>query len=313
MPIRDWLIGLNVPTTNADTYARDFETAGITNEQDLPRLGLTREDLKELRVSVGHRQPILDAIRVIDRDIRRTPSATAEARHDLIRRMFPVALSVGFAARLVDMPWVKGGQAFDYAQGEELARLLTAIFIVVSGWEWYHRDVRRRPLETPWRFIIDVMVVITTIVFLFSAKNQTIWLASLLVIFLLYILWDALSIYDYPADYDVGRPVHPGRIIAVYWRGFWNGPRRGPTTTAVWFLYFAAIAAASWLHFGGAPHQMFIACFFLFLGAVLLRLDGNYESGTPPVSSWRTQYRLLAIIGLMGLYWAASRFLPQYL
>lgn len=47
---------------------------------------------------------------------------------------------------------------------------------MVSGCEWYHRDLKDRPLNYPWRFYIDVAVVTYTIVFLYASNNEGIWL-----------------------------------------------------------------------------------------------------------------------------------------
>jgi hypothetical protein len=294
MPIEDFFRGLNLSTTDADIYAAKFTAKGLTDAQALSKLGLTHDDLRELRVNLVHRQLVLDGIRALSR----TASPIAEARQDLVRRFFPVALSVGFVARLVEMPWIKDGSAFDYAQGEQLARLLIAVFIVVSGWEWYHRDIGRRPLEKPWRFAVDVLVVIATVIFLYSSKNEFLWLLSLLAIFFLYVLWDMLSICEYPADYSVACPGGVN-VIGVYGSGFLNGPRRGPITNLLWLIYFLGIAWVSWKYFWNAPYQAFIACFFVWLGVVLLRVDGNYPRAaratpvpapvaTPPVPTTTT-------------------------
>jgi hypothetical protein len=89
--------------------------------------------------------------------------------------MIAVAISVGFAGRLVQMNWIKGTQ-FVWPTANEwivLLRLVVGIFVVVSGWEWYHRDIRDRPLNRPWRFYIDIAVVITTILFLFSSEGRS--------------------------------------------------------------------------------------------------------------------------------------------
>jgi hypothetical protein len=139
--------------------------------------------LAALRIKLIHRQTILDGIREVERGGEIQP----EDRKDFIRRLFAVAISVGFAGSLVHMPWIdQPDKWFDSDQTLELVRLATGIFVMVSGWEWYHRDLKDRPLKYPLRFYLDVAIVIYTIVFLYSSTKEGVWLFSLVVIFIGY-------------------------------------------------------------------------------------------------------------------------------
>jgi hypothetical protein len=311
MPVADWLRSLNLSDADVTDYETKFSNKEITDEQLLPNLGLVPQ-VQAIGVKLIHRQQLLDAISAIRgaapaEPAPRTASPRAEARRDLIRRLFAVAISVGFAARLVRMQWLEKGELPDYTQFEELARLFTAMFVVVSGWEWYHRDVDRHPLEKSYRFIIDVMVVVLAMIFLYSSKNAGLWFVSFLTIFFLYVAWDAFSIREYPGDYGVQRPAHLGRIIRVYWSGLWNGRRRGPITNLSWFMYFVVISMLSWCVFKGQDYQAFVSCVFIMLGTIILRFDGNYMSTTvAPVAGWKSQRRLGVIIGLLVAYAGVS-------
>jgi hypothetical protein len=116
-------------TTFSEAYATALLDAGIQDdEQDLPKVGLTWEDLKELGVAVGYRHRILKAIqKIAPPELKREGTDSAKDRHDLIKRFVPIALSVGFAARLVDINWVKKGTPITYDQWEQLARLFEAV------------------------------------------------------------------------------------------------------------------------------------------------------------------------------------------
>jgi hypothetical protein len=300
MPVADWLRSLNLSDADVTDYEKKFSDKGITDEQLLPNMGLVPQDLYDIGIKLIHRQQLLDAISAIP-GAARTASPRAEARRDLIRRLFPVAISVGFAARLIHMKWLENGILPNYTESEELARLFTAMFLVVSGWELYHRDVDRFPLEKSYRFIIDVMLKVLTIIFLYSSGNTVLWFVSFLTIFFLYVVWDAFSIREYPDCYDVQRPAHLGRIISVYWSGLWNGTRRGLITYLSWFIYFAVIPMLSWCVFKGQGHQAFVSCVFIILGSIVLRFDES--------AGWKSQRRLGVIVGLLVAYAGGSALL----
>jgi hypothetical protein len=301
MNLKDWLRAKVVPDdATAETYANALIAEGITdNEQDLPNVGLTWEDLKDIRaIKVGYRNRILKAIREIGQPVLvRKPNEAAEARHDLIKRFLPVALSVGFAARLVDINWVKNGTPITYDQLEQLARLFTGVFVAVSGWEWYHRDLKWHPLNNAGRFFVDVAVVITTIVFLYSAKDEAHWFGSLIFIFFLYLIWDGLTIWEYKEDF------HPSTGPL----GF--QPLRGPITDFLWFIYFVAIAYLTLWPFSTYNYQTFVACLFVFLGALSLRLLASEPEGMSGGQlAWAAFVRGLVVIGLIAVYFIVSIF-----
>jgi hypothetical protein len=218
--------------------------------------------------------------------------------------LFPVAISVGFAARLIiliiHMKWLENGILPNYTESEELARLFTAMFLVVSGWELYHRDVDRFPLEKSYRFIIDVMIKVLTIIFLYSSWNAVLRFVSFLTIFSLYVVWDAFSIREYPDCYDVKRPAHLGRIVSVYWSGLWNGTRRGPITYLSWFIYFAVIPMLSWCVFKGQGHQAFVSAFSSFWAPSSCVSTSPTVVCLPTTTVGRPSTALAAIVAFMG-------------
>jgi hypothetical protein len=223
MTLETWFrtIGLDAEATN---YAGRFNQAAIPgDETQLLDLGLTRDDLRQMGVKAGHFQTILDGIGNIERD----GTNLADDRKDFVRRMFAVAISVGFAGRLVQMNWIKGSQ-FVWPTATEwivLLRLVVGILVVVSGWEWYHRDIRVRPLKHPWRFYIDIAVVITTILFLFASDKEEVWLSSLVLIFALYLLWDAVSALEFRTT----------AAQAQIWSAF--------ATNAIWFGFSSSCSS----------------------------------------------------------------------
>jgi hypothetical protein len=74
MTLETWFrrIGLDAETTN---YAGKFNQAAIPDDEtQLPELGLTRDDLRQMGVKAGHFQTILDGIGNIERDGRTWPT-----------------------------------------------------------------------------------------------------------------------------------------------------------------------------------------------------------------------------------------------
>jgi hypothetical protein len=280
MPLRDWFRSKGIPDGDADgqagAYANAFTTAEIPNdEKQLPKLGLTRDDLRTLNVKAGHLQIILDGIADVERD----GQSLADDRKDFIRRFVAVAVGVGFATRLVHMPWIDDiNKLFERAQIEELVRLGTGIFVVVSGWEWYHRDLKDRPLNYPWRFYVDVAVVIYTIVFLYSSNNEGVWFFSLVAIFGLYVLWDSVSLIELRQASDVVRK--------SIWSGF--------VTNIIWLGFFM------FLFFDRNNHPL-ATCLFVFLAAAVLRALGGLRV-PPAITIGGLVVRFIIVGGLAALY-----------
>jgi hypothetical protein len=70
-----------------------------------------------------------------------------------------VAIGVGFAGRLALMNWLIGGYSPSGDDLRQLARLLTAMFVIVLSWDWYARDIGRYPLKRILRFLVDVAII----------------------------------------------------------------------------------------------------------------------------------------------------------
>ena len=78
--------------------------------------------------------------------------ARAEARADLIRRLFAVAISVGFAATLARMTWVQNGTLPNPAELNQTLILGTALLAAILGWDGHLVAMSEKPLFGFWRF-----------------------------------------------------------------------------------------------------------------------------------------------------------------
>jgi hypothetical protein len=166
MTIETWLASHQL---EGNRYHEFFANHAIQDEQELPCLALTNEDLRYIGIKIGHRKKLLSAIAAV-RAAGQLPTPTAatilpNARMDLIRRLIAIAISVGFVARLAKMDWLTGGQLPSEAgQWEEITRIATAMVLIVAGWEWYHRDVDTLPLNRRYRFVVDILIVVMSVV-----------------------------------------------------------------------------------------------------------------------------------------------------
>ena len=276
MTLKAWFQSKGIADPEAGEYADAFKDAKIPDDETkLPKLRLTREDLSLLGVKAGHLQTVLDLIG----DVERGSESLADDRKDFIRRFVAVAVSVGFASRLIHMSWIDDiNKLFEREQIEQLVRLATGIFVVVSGWEWYHRDLKDRPLNYPWRFYIDVAVVTYTIVFLYASNNEGIWLFSLVAIFGLYVLWDIAALIEF------------GRASTVLREKIWSGF----ITNIIWSAFF-------WLLFLDRNDHPLATCLFVFLAAAFLRALGSLQIPSA-VTFWGAVARVAIVGGLAALY-----------
>jgi hypothetical protein len=230
-----------------------------------------------------------------------------EAREDLIRRIVPVAISVGFAAFLVNMHWLREVSIPNPLEWEQLARLFTALLVILLGWDWYHRDTDKYPATTLPRFIVDVLVVIASLIFLISSAHERVWLLSLIAIFVLYVIWDCLTYHQQFKAFITSIPkgkwtrLQSARAILNSYKSN-EGERdkiRSLLTNVSWLIYFIGIFGLDFLFQYPAWERALVPCFFVAWGAVLLWRDGNNER-SGDAHGWTMKKRCSAI----GLLWA---------
>jgi hypothetical protein len=168
-------------------------------------------------------------------------------RNDLIRRLFAVAISVGAAATLAEMPWIKApGRAPCFPEYQQLSILIAAMYATVLSWDGYLLSIDNKPLRNFWRFAIDIFLVFVYMFLLMTSKLLVWWTFLHAFIFVLYVIWDALTIRDWPSKYflhDSG----PQTVMRAYVGGFRNSAEinRGPIVTLFWGLYFWVLYFAS--------------------------------------------------------------------
>jgi FtsH-binding integral membrane protein len=178
--------------------------------------------------------------------------ARSRSRADFMKRLFAVAVSVGFASPLTRMSWIEHGTTPNGDEWRQIVILATALLATIGSWEGYFFAIANRPLKGVWRFIIDITLVLIYMILLISSgqpsSNLNLFLLILVVIFILYISWDALTIHEYAAYYYYNTNEIPKRhtVFTTYRRGICpkkteGGVRQGHILTLLWALYFVIL------------------------------------------------------------------------
>lgn len=171
----------------------------------------------------------------------------ADIREDFIKRLFAVAISVGFAATFTGMNWVKNQQLPTEPERGEIFLLLTALIATVVSWDGYLVSIKEKRLYGTWRFTIDIALVFLYMVLLITAKNLELFRWLLAFIFGVYVAWDFLSAQEHYDKYNLKSGASQTgsalRALELYWLGLLDAPeiKRGPIITLSWACYFLAL------------------------------------------------------------------------
>jgi hypothetical protein len=182
-----------------------------------------------------------------DRD--RDKAIWAEYRLDLVRRLFAVAISLGIGAAIVRAEWITQGRLPQGQEVEQIAIVLLALFATVLSWDGYLMSVRKKPLHDWPRFAIDVFLVFTYMFLIVTSNKSSFWLPIVCIMYTLYVIWDTLSVLQFPMLFDTSANTESRsnvRTLArVYFLAIGNGSGidRGPLISLVWAAYFFALLA----------------------------------------------------------------------
>ena len=228
-------------------------------------------------------------------DARRT---RAEARADLIRRLFAVAISVGFAATLARMTWVQNGALPGPAEFNQTLILGTALLAAVLGWESHLLAMAEKPLFGFSRFLVNLVLIFIYMFLLMASAHPECMLWTLAVVFVLYVVWDVLTMREQIASYDPALEGAPaataGQIWNVYAGGFADSAQvsRGPAITLVWAGYFILLAAVV---DGRAYAHIRTTCVFALIGLVGFWMDATFRIEHRP-GGWSMRRRILFVL-----------------
>jgi hypothetical protein len=208
--------------------------------------------------------------------------ARADARADLVRRLFAIAISVGFAATLARMTWVQNGRLPDPAELNQTIALATALLATILSWDGPLVSMCEKPLFGFWRFLVNIALVFIFMFLLMASMHPGCLLWTLAVVFVLYVVWDVLTIREHVASYDrtlAGvTSASVGQIWNVYVGGLLGRARIAstPVVTLAWALYFVLLAIIA---DGRADAHVRTSCLFALIGVVGYRLDEAGREG----------------------------------
>jgi hypothetical protein len=213
---------------------------------------------------------------IMDAGSQEMRRARADARADLVRRMFAVAISVGFAATLAKMNWVQNGALPGPAELNQTIILVTALLAAVLGWESHLAAMTERPLFGFWRFLVNLVLVFIYMFLLMASAHPECVLWTLAVIFLLYVVCDVLMMREQTAGdgpaLDGAPRADAAQIWNVYVGGFAGRPQvsPGPAITLAWTGYFVVLALIA---NGRAYAHIRTTCVFALIGLVGFWID----------------------------------------
>ncbi len=220
--------------------------------------------------------------------------ARAEIRADFIKRLFAVAISVGFATTLARMTWVEKGRWPELGEREQIFVLIVSLIATVLSWDSYLLSIMYKPHRKPGRFVIDIVLVFVYMFLLITSKHPSIWMFNLTAIFTLYVIWDVLTVREHISQFDAGitrndsASVKISEVLRVYARGAIddNAIDRGPINTFVWAMYFGTLAVLFLLF---RKDHMFVTGVFVLAGLVAYRIERDC----------RMKHRFLIYFGLL--------------
>ena len=237
-------------------------------------------------------------------------SDRARIRGDFIRLLFAVAISVGFAAVLGQMDWLKNGAFPSLSESEQLAILATGMFATVLSWDGYLASIEKKPLNGYFRYAIDIVLVFVYMFFLISSNHPNFWLPILATIFLLYVVWDLLTIREHMAQYNASLVpkgaeatyrASAGQVLRVYVDGFLDRSAvyRGPIISLSWAIYFVGLTGINLME---AKWQVFVTSAFAIAGLALYRRDKSQL-----FSMWQRVLMIALLLSLAALYFCVFR------
>jgi hypothetical protein len=171
---------------------------------------------------------------------------------DFIDPLFAVVLHISFV-EMMPTPWFSDFRlVFRDPYSFQLMTLGLAYFVIVSSWVGYHQSIKKNPIdvEKGWgqcRFGLDIVLLIAYFVLVVSYENFRRELWILVVVFLVFVLWDQSKRKEVPETSED------------------SSARRG--VTVLWFLVFLALALLAGLHPGAAYHDCRDR--FILVGAIL--------------------------------------------
>lgn len=193
---------------------------------------------------------------------------------DFLDFVFTVAFSLGLTPEILNIPHFKGVLSEEWVaqgrcpmSGEWFPTLTLALgfLTLVLSWFGYHASIQRLPLryETTsglFRFLLDVLLVALYAVIMLQFRRFDVVLALLVVVYVLYVVWDVLKILEHrDKSHDTS-----ARFVARH---------RRELVTVFWCLVFIVLAL---VHRSGWISEWLVLCLAI-LSTALYRVNKNHR------------------------------------
>jgi hypothetical protein len=179
---------------------------------------------------------------------------------------------------------------------QQLFVLAAALWATVLSWDGYLFSITKRPLNQRSRFIIDILLVFIYMFLLMTSKLLIWWVFLHALIYVLYAIWDCLSVRHWLKTYYIPPGDQAGQsALNVYIGGLKGDPNisPGPIITIMWGAYFWALyllndRALHWLNAPGLNDRIVGTTIFVLCGLHFYRRDK-----TPPYFTMGRRLRLI--------------------
>jgi len=201
------------------------------------------------------------------------------------------------------MRWVDEGRLPDLREWQQLSILCVAMIATVLSWDGYLVAIDERELKGFWRFAIDILLVFLYMFLLITSKHLTWWIFIHVITFILYVIWDILTIKEHIEKYYYDPKPERLTIIGVYLGGLKDSAyvKRGPITTLTWTFYFLGLFLITRT---GLKDYVFVTSVFAGCGLILYRRDKRL--------SFSMCRRLLTIIVTLVIAFLYSHYLTMF-
>jgi hypothetical protein len=203
----------------------------------------------------------------------------AKIRDDFMRRLFAVAVSVGFATTFSKMEWVIQARIPNTQEWAQLAVLGVAFLATIQSWDGYLVSIQAKKLYNSWRFTIDIVLVLIYMFLLINSNHYYILPPVMALVFLFYFLWDFLTIREHYTQYNKCADRNDASFkeaLSVYLKGAMDTTDiyKGPIITLSWLVYFWMFAGIVLLN---KPKNVIFICFFELVGLYCYRWDKSVK------------------------------------
>jgi hypothetical protein len=93
-----------------------------------------------------------------------------------------------------------GKELFSYPPTLATFALVVTYISIISSFMFWHNAISKFPHEKPYRFFVDIFVLVTYLGIVFNHQNIDALFLGFVILYSLYLIWDYLTIREYNKD-----------------------------------------------------------------------------------------------------------------